>query len=158
MTKEDLCARLRAIRDYYKLNQTQFSTEIGMSQSEYSKIELGKVIPSKTLLYAMMARLAINPEWVITGQGDMLLSAEEYFNNGIKLLGVQKISEGLVKILKDPAFGELQSLVTAQELVKDKLDPDLAAYFQYIFNRWQQGDENIRGWLKVQMDSVSKGK
>jgi hypothetical protein len=30
----------------------------------------------------MMARLAINTDWVMTGQGDMLLSAEEYFNNG----------------------------------------------------------------------------
>ncbi len=45
MTKESLNSRIRFVRDYLKRNQIDFSAEIG-SQSEYSKIELGKVKPA----------------------------------------------------------------------------------------------------------------
>jgi transcriptional regulator with XRE-family HTH domain len=151
MTNKIFGDRIRDIRKYYQLNQIDFSAEIGVSQSEYSKIELGKVKPSKTVLYAMMARLAVNPDWVITGEGEMLLSAEEYFHNGIKLLGEQKISEGLKKLLNDPKFVEIHSLVAVGEMVKDKLNPNLEAYLQYILGKWHQGDETVRGWLMIQL-------
>ena len=125
MTKNNSCERIQYVRNYYQLNQTDFSLEIGMSQSNYSKIELGKTKPSMTVLYALMARFAVNPNWVKTGQGEMLLSPDEYLANGVKLLGSQKIGEGLIRFLKDPAFGEVKSLVAVGELVKDNHGQDL---------------------------------
>jgi transcriptional regulator with XRE-family HTH domain len=150
--------RIIQFRNFLGQSQEEFSKEFGMSQSNISKIESGLVEVSDTLLYALMGRFAANPEWFKTGEGEMFLSSKEYLCNGIVSLGAEKIGEGLVEILKDPAYGELKSLIAVGEMVKEKLDPDLAAYLQYILNKWQQGDENIRGWLKIQLDSVSKGK
>jgi len=39
------------------------------------------------------------------------------------------------------------------EKVTGKIDPQLMTYLCYILSKWQQGDENIRGWLKIQLDS-----
>ena len=152
MTKNNSCERIQYVRNYYQLNQTDFSAEIGMSQSNYSKIELGKTKPSTTVLYALMARFAVNPNWVKTGQGEMLLSPDEYLANGVKLLGSQKISEGLIRFLKDPAFGEVKSLVAVGELVKDNHGQDLEVYLQYILNKWYQGDEKEKHWLLKQLE------
>jgi transcriptional regulator with XRE-family HTH domain len=150
--------RVKQFRKHFKLTQKAFSQEIGMTRGNITKLENNIIPPSKAFLKAVKERFAGNPDWIKTGEGEMFIGPEEYIANGIKFLGVQKYGEGLTKILKDPQFTELQSMVAVGEMVKDKLDPDLAAYFQSILNRWQQGDENIRGWLKVQMESVSKGK
>lgn len=80
MTKENYGNRLQQIRDRFKLNQTDFSAEIGMSQSNYSKIELNKVKPSKTVLYALKEHFGVDPDWIMTGQGEMFISPEEYIN------------------------------------------------------------------------------
>jgi transcriptional regulator with XRE-family HTH domain len=150
--------RVQQVREYFDLTRKQFIQIIKVDLSTISRIEAGKQGPSEVFLDALLARFLINPDWVKTGDGEMFITPEEHIINGIKFLGVQRYGEGLAKILKDQQFVELQSVVAVGEMAKDKLDPDLAAYFQSILNRWQQGDENIRGWLKVQMESVSKGK
>ena len=150
MTKESLNSRIRFIRDYLKRNQIDFSAEIGMSQSEYSKIELGKVKPSRTVLYAMMAQFAINPDWITTGEGEMFLSAEEYLNNGIRLLGKEKIAQQLIKLCNDPQFLELQEMMAVGN-GKGDLDPKLEAYLQYIIKKWRQGDQAVQSWLLIQL-------
>ncbi len=152
MIKKDYIERLQIIRNYYKLNQTDFSAEIGMSQSNYSKIELGKVKPSKTVFYALMARFAINPDWVLTGQGEMLLSGEDYLNNGIKLLGISKFSEGLAELLKDPKYKELRSLLTIEEAKGQFDQKTLDDYLKYLSDLGKQDDAKLKTWLMVQLE------
>jgi transcriptional regulator with XRE-family HTH domain len=147
MNKENFGSRIRDIREYYKLNQTDFSAEIGMSQSEYSKIELGKVKPSKTVLYAITARFAVSPDWVITGHGEMLISSEDYLANGIKFLGAQNISRGLAKLLKDPEYAELQSYIAIDYLSEENLSKDLKQFLQQVLTLWHQGDERTKKTL-----------
>ena len=65
---------------------------------------------------------------------------------------MSKFGEGLARILNDPQFAELQSVVAVREMVKERLDPDLTEYLQYIVNIWRQGDEKVRGWLMIQLE------
>lgn len=148
--------RVKQFRTHFKLTQEKFSKEIGMTRGNITKIEKNKIPPSNAFLKAVRERFAGNPDWIKTGEGEMFIAPEEYIAIGIRFLGEQKYGEGLAKILKDPQFNKLQSIVAVGEMVKDKLDPDLTVYFQSILNRWQQGDENIRGWLEVQLEGVLK--
>ncbi len=152
MTNKEYGLRIVAVREHHKMKQTKFGPEIGMSQSNLSKIELGKAQPSKTVAYALMARFGIDPEWVLTGKGEMFLSPQAYLANGIKLWGAPKIGEGFVQLLEDPEYAELPSLIAAEKMVKGKLDHDLETYLRYILNTWHQGDEKLRNWLKVQLE------
>lgn len=144
--------RLQQVRNKFKLNQTDFGAEIGMSQSHYSKIELNKVKPSKTVLYALKEHFGINPNWIMTGKGEMFISPEEYIVKGIKLLGAQKFSEGLKRVLADSEFAEVRSSIALNELVKDIVHQDLAVYLRYIIDLWQQKDDRTRTWLLVQLE------
>ena len=98
----------------------------------------------------MMAQFAINPDWITTGEGEMFLSAEEYLNNGIRLLGKQKIDQQLIKLCNDPQFSELQEMVAVGN-GKGDLDPKLEAYLQYIIKKWRQGDQAVQSWLLIQL-------
>lgn len=146
--------RVQQFRNKIGLSQGTFSKEIGMSQPNVSKIESGQLEASNTFLFAMMALYAANPEWIKTGQGEMLISTKEYLSKGIKLLGSQKIYEGLKEVLSDPQFSELQSLVFIDEMIKDNLNEDLKAYIRYILNQNSQGNERIRTWLMVQLEKA----
>lgn len=152
MNKNTPGDRVRLLRKHFKLTQQAFSEAIGMTHGNVSKIEKNEVTPSNTFLKAVNMRFACNPEWIRTGEGEMLIAPEDYIASGIKFLGEQKYGEGLVKILNDPQFVELQSVVAVQKMVNDELDPDLTAYLQYIVNIWRQGDEKVRGWLMIQLE------
>jgi transcriptional regulator with XRE-family HTH domain len=152
MNKKDLRDRIQQIRDYYGLSQKDFSREIGMSQGNYSKIESGEVKASNTLILAIMGRFAISPDWIKTGEGEMLVAPEEYIEKGITLLGAQKFSEGLNMILKNPRFGEFRSLVGVGEIAQDNFDENLKTFVEYILNQGHQGDERVRTWLMVQLE------
>lgn len=162
MTIENCGNRLQRVRNILRLNQTDFGTEIGMSQSHYSKIESNKVKPSKTVLIALKEHFGINPDWILTGKGDMFISPKEYIVKGIKLLGAQKFSEGLKSALADPEFAQVRSAIALNELVKDIVHQELAVYLRHIIDLWQQKDERTRTWLLVQLErafpEVGEGK
>lgn len=144
--------RVRLLRNRFNLTQQAFSEAVGMTHGNVSKIEKNEVAPSNTFLKAINMRFACNPDWVRTGEGEMLIAPEDYIANGIEFLGVSKFGEGLARILNDPQFAELQSVVAVREMVKERLDPDLTEYLQYIVNIWRQGDEKVRGWLMIQLE------
>lgn len=37
------------------------------------------------------------------------------------------------------------------ELTQGSIDPKLRAYLHYILDKWNQGDETVRGWLMIQL-------
>lgn len=147
--------RVRQLRKHFKLTQLAFSEAIGMTHGNVSKIEKNEVSPTNSFLNAIKIRFSCNPKWIKTGEGEMFISPEEYIADGIKFLGLQKYGQGLKKILRDPQFAELQSIVAIKEMITEDLDPQLIGYLQYILTKWQQGDENIRGWLKIQVEGIS---
>lgn len=144
--------RVIEFRKHLKLSQETLGEAINMSRGNISKIESGKLEPSKGFLYAMKNCFAANPDWIKTGEGDMFIAPEEYIANGVKLLGAQRFSEGLGKVLKDPGFAELQALVAVWEMVQGSLDREIEGYLRYILSTWQHGDERMRNWLMVQLE------
>lgn len=147
--------RVRQLRKHFKLTQLVFSEAIGMTHGNVSKIEKNEVSPTNSFLNAIKIRFSCNPDWIKTGEGEMFITPEEYIADGIKFLGLQKYGQGLKKILKDPQFAELQSIVSIGEMITEDLNPQLIDYLQFILTKWQQGDEDIRGWLKIQIEGIS---
>jgi transcriptional regulator with XRE-family HTH domain len=143
--------RVEQFRKHFKLTQTAFGQELGMKRGNITKIENNKIPPSKTFLKAVKERFAGNPEWIKTGEGEMFIAPEEYIAEGISFLGLQRYGQGLVKILYNPQFAELKSIVAVGEMSKESIDPKLEAYLQYILDKWNQGDETVRGWLMIQL-------
>lgn len=142
--------RIRQFREHFKLSQEALGEAIEMSRSNISKIEAGKLALSNAFLFGMMLRFAVNPEWIKTGQGEMLIAPTDYIANGIELLGAEKFGEGLTQILKEPRFAEIRSVVMAGEMMH--LDEEVAAYLRHIVSLRHQGDERVRTWLIVQLD------
>ena len=159
MHKNDIGARIKQIRIYYGLKQEDFCQEIGVTQGHYSKLEAGRNEPTHTFLLAMKARFGVNPDWILTGEGEMLLSPEKYLTEGIELLGEQKISKGLVKVLEDPRFAKFHSLVKAGDLVDSDIDEELAAYLRYILKNWHESERKqhwVMGQLEMAFREVKK--
>jgi transcriptional regulator with XRE-family HTH domain len=144
---KEIGKRVEQVREYFGLTRKQFIQIIKVNLSTVSRIEAGKQPPSEVFLDALLARFLVNPDWVKTGDGEMFVTAEEHMANGIKALGVQKYGQGLINILSDPQFTELQSVIAVSKMVKGNMDPKLGAYLQYILDKWNQGDETVRGWL-----------
>ncbi len=144
--------RVIRLREYFGIKkQGTLSEEIRMSQANVSRVEGNVQVPSNAFLHALKERFAANPHWIMTGEGEMFISPEEFISNGIELLGAKKIGEGFLKLLNDPQYKELQSVMAVGEMTKGNIDPKLAAYLQYILDKWHQGDESVRGWLMIQL-------
>ena len=70
---DTLAARARRARKYAELTQVQASEVSGVKQSDISKIERGETLRSVGLL-ALARAYGVNPDWLDTGCGEMLLS------------------------------------------------------------------------------------
>ncbi len=142
--------RIRQFREHFKLSQEALGEAIEMSRSNISKIEAGKMALSNAFLFGIMLRFAANPEWIKTGQGEMLIAPADYIVKGIELLGTQKFGEGLAQVLKEPRFAEIRSAVLVGEMLQG--DEEVAVYMRHIANLRHHGDERVRTWLMVQLD------
>lgn len=145
--------RIVQFRNHFGLSQGTFSKEIGMSQPNVSKIESGQVEVSDTFLYALMGRFLVNPDWIKTGVGAMLLNPKEYIAKGITLLGAATFFEGLKQVVSDAQFAEFRTLLAEDELVSEQLDPEVMAFVRYILLMGQK-DEKLRHWLLVQLENT----
>ncbi|NLW56994.1 MAG: helix-turn-helix transcriptional regulator [Firmicutes bacterium] len=143
--------RIQLFREKLGLNQGEFSREIQISQTTVSRVESGEKKPSRAFLNAMMIRYAVNPDWVLTGEGAMLFSAEDYLIKGIELFGEKEMSAGLAKVFANPQFTKFYLLIKARSLVESEIDDELAAYLLYIINNWQAG-ERKQHWVMGQLE------
>ena len=64
--------RVRRFRNYKKLTLAQLSAEIGISLNSLASIETGKTKPSSDTLESLVESTDINPDWLITGRGNMI--------------------------------------------------------------------------------------
>ncbi len=122
--------------------------EFGISHSTISRIENGKIGPDNVFLYAMMARYMANLNWILTGEGEMLLPPNEYVIKWIKSLGTKTISEGFLSVLEDSRFEEFQSLFTAYKFNQEFGNRELQDFLRQAAEVWHQGDDRIRRALK----------
>ncbi|HEX9058582.1 MAG TPA: helix-turn-helix transcriptional regulator [Clostridia bacterium] len=71
--------RIKELRQYLNLNQTEFSKRIGITQPSLSDIEKGKTanIDARTIKI-LCQEFNVNEEWIRTGQGEMFKTEGEF--------------------------------------------------------------------------------
>lgn len=69
--------RIREIRNANKLTMEQFGARIGVTKGAISSIESGKSKPSEQTTLFICQEFGANREWLLTGNGEMLLPTED---------------------------------------------------------------------------------
>ena len=69
-------SRIKAIRKYYKLTQTEFAEKLGLKQSTISYYEKGINIPTSSILKSISNTFNIDYDWLCTGEGEMLINED----------------------------------------------------------------------------------
>lgn len=69
----EISARLRVARTSFNLNQKDFASKSGVGFSTYQKYEMGMSVPGGEAIEGFV-RLGINANWILTGEGEMLLA------------------------------------------------------------------------------------
>jgi SOS-response transcriptional repressor LexA len=68
----DAKERLREVRKFLKLSQEVLAIETGSQRTTVAGYENGVSLPRSEFLKALSLKYGINPNWILTGQGDML--------------------------------------------------------------------------------------
>ena len=66
-----LIYRLKEIRNALGLNQTDFASQLGITQTAYSMIETGRRPLADKYVKVICSLFDVNEEWFRTGQGEM---------------------------------------------------------------------------------------
>lgn len=107
--------RLKSIREYLQLNQKDFAIKLNISQQVLSNYEKGqRDVPNNILL--MLPQFDVNPIWLLTGEGEMLLTAAEPQQQAEQVIShetMQKIT-GLLEEEFQKRLNELQPLKTTK--------------------------------------------
>lgn len=64
--------RIKAVRGYYKMTQTQFGSKLGVKGNTITSYETGTRVPSDSIIMSICREFGINREWLETGNGEML--------------------------------------------------------------------------------------
>ena len=67
--------RLREARNFLKLSQEALAMETGSQRTTVAGYESGISLPRAEFLRELSIKYGINPNWILTGQGDMLTEA-----------------------------------------------------------------------------------
>ena len=67
----DIAKRIKELRKMLNLTQEEFGEKLGLSKSNISDIERGKVRPRDPLLRLIEQTFSVNPEWLRHGRGEM---------------------------------------------------------------------------------------
>ncbi len=63
--------RIKQIRKYHKLTQTEFGEKIGLKGNTITTYETGLRIPSESVLMSICREFGVNREWLEHGTGEM---------------------------------------------------------------------------------------
>lgn len=74
---EDIINRLKQVMKDKGLSQSQLAEDLGLTQGTLSLYLSGKNSPKKFMIVAMGYEMGINPEWLLTGQGEIYRNSEE---------------------------------------------------------------------------------
>ena len=101
---------IKELRKDRKLTQLEFSTQIGIDNSQLSKIEQGKLMPTLNQLMEISSIFDISLDW-LTGKGPMLKE-----DNNLPMASKSANSEGIPLIPLDAMAGISSGEVSVLEL------------------------------------------
>jgi transcriptional regulator with XRE-family HTH domain len=90
---------LKKIRKKLGLSQQEMADKLGITKQSISKIETGTNDLSKNLIGALVDYYNINPNYLLSGNGEMFQDKEQDINNAIK--DKLNLTEDEFKLLKD---------------------------------------------------------
>ncbi|HGM3507059.1 TPA: helix-turn-helix domain-containing protein [Clostridioides difficile] len=73
----DINKRIKEIREDINLSQQKFGEKLGVSRDVISNIDNNRVEVKTVFINHMCEVFNINKEWILTGTGDMYISAKE---------------------------------------------------------------------------------
>lgn len=87
--------RIGMVRKHLKLNQSEFSKQLGYSRSIANALESGEKKPSREALIKMVELYNVNINWLFTGKGEMFYNAESEVFTAIEALSILNKLVGL---------------------------------------------------------------
>ena len=114
----NLGTKIKKLRELKNFTQLHMANELGVSQSTYSKIEMGEIDVSMTKLEKISSILGLTPEEVFTFNEQMIFNVM-YNQNGHNGFVINKgVSEKEVELYKD----QISSLKIEIEHLKKVID------------------------------------
>ena len=137
--------RVQFLREHFGLEKPKFVEILNSSMATIYRVEgdQGRG-PSENFLNALKINFLANPDWIMTGEGDMFIEPEEFIDKGIEILGSERLSKGIISILKDPRYEEVQAFIKMEDITGDKIDRDLRVFLPLVIKLWKQGDKRLR--------------
>lgn len=90
--------RVRSIRKHYKLSQTEFGANVGVTLGVVRNWEEGKTSLRSPMLELFCSVYNVNPDWLRTGEGEMFLPVD---NSPLRDLQKQhNLSDKVINIIE----------------------------------------------------------
>jgi len=139
--------RILYLRKATGLTQEEFANRLRINKGTISNLEKGRQKPSEQLIRLICLEFVVSEDWLKTGEGEMFISPEEALKNQMARFGEQAVVEAYKNIMKERGL-----FVAAGRPVNrsDTGDPELDRMVNTLYDLWAAGDEDLKGWLKVQ--------
>lgn len=76
--------RVKMLREYLAISQAEFAKKIGVTAGAISQIENGGGVSSE-LLSVVCDKYNVNPQWLLSGKGEMFLEGGNYVEQKVLL-------------------------------------------------------------------------
>jgi len=124
MVDKALCERIKYIRKYLGLTQTEYATAVESQQGTISDIERNVIEPSKEILTKNIEKFDVSGTWLLSGRGSIWLNKNIYtYSTDINELPV--VREDIVVCNNDPppSYGNKRRNTTYGEEKKYETKP-----------------------------------
>ena len=153
----DIGKRIKELRKVLNLTQEEFREKLGLSKSNISDLERGKVRPKDPLLRLIEQTFNVNPEWLRKGKGEMFKPKPK---SNLEFLGIVPFDFVLlpVPVLQDVKAGRgLYTAMIEPSEVKFVWIPKKYAHHRLFFFR-VSGDSmkprlQNKDWVVADLDS-----
>jgi transcriptional regulator with XRE-family HTH domain len=113
---QNVIKRFIVARKHLRLTQADLATSLGFKQSYISNIEKGRNEVTSNIVIAMYRLYNISPEWLITGQGNMI-SGFQYDASAGKSSGETQLTTVLNE---EPHLNDSKLLEPLQQTIKSQ--------------------------------------
>jgi len=126
--------RLREVRTFLKVSQEALAIETGLQRTTLAGYESGISLPRAEFLRELSIKYNINPNWILTGQGEMLVGQDTQQKHPL-------IAD--IEALTAPRFESIESRLSALERLVGREDstsgeyPEETVYGDYANDSYQ---------------------
>lgn len=118
--------RIKEIRKFYKLTQTDFANKLGLSQNFITQLETGAKKPSDRTISDICRIFAINETWLRSGEGKMKLELTKnqeiaQFLNDVMAEDDEDFRKNFIDVLASLNEKEWEALASITRKLVDEL-------------------------------------